>query len=67
MPRTRVELKGIIEVAGEKGSHEFACLVKELAPAGQLSGLQAFKFSQDVVLPIARVISRMQSCGVLNS
>jgi len=41
----RVELKGVVELAGDKAPHEFVALAKELAPPGASQGMAALRFS----------------------
>ena len=40
----RVELKGVVELAGDKTPHEFVSLAKELAPPGASQGMSALRF-----------------------
>ena len=40
----RVELKGVVELAGDKTPHEFVSLAKELAPPGASQGMAALRF-----------------------
>lgn len=41
----RIELKGIVELNADKTPYEFASAVREVCPAGSLTGISAFKFA----------------------
>lgn len=48
----RVELRGVVEVTSDKSVTEVCCVAKDLSGPGQLSGLQALKWSfPKAVLP----------------